>query len=104
MVLEVRDWLHVMEQTAARVLSQLGNKDQPSKEFQTLIRHIGEAKTKHVSLVHISRDFVYGLLLERSYRRCCSDTIELVKCPDSGHEAVLDGQGRIYFRGQGVFT
>lgn len=29
------------------MLSQLGNKDQPSKEFQTLIRHIGEAKTKH---------------------------------------------------------
>lgn len=37
-----------MEQTA-RVLSQFGNKDQPSKDFQTLIRQIGEAKTKHVS-------------------------------------------------------
>ena len=37
-----------MEQTA-RVLSQLGNKDQPSKEFQNLVRQIGEAKTKHVS-------------------------------------------------------
>ena len=40
-----------MEQTA-RVLSQLGSKDQPSKEFQSLVRQIGEAKTKHVS--HIS--------------------------------------------------
>ena len=37
-----------MEQTA-RVLSQLGSKDQPSKEFQSLVRQIGEAKTKHVS-------------------------------------------------------
>ena len=37
-----------MEQTA-RVLSQLGNKDQPSREFQNLVRQIGEAKTKHVS-------------------------------------------------------
>ncbi|CAI8050732.1 AP-4 complex subunit epsilon-1 [Geodia barretti] len=35
-----------MEQTA-RVLSQLGSKDQPSKEFQSLVRQIGEAKTKH---------------------------------------------------------
>ena len=38
-----------MEQTA-RVLSQLGSKEQPSKGFQSLIRQIGEAKTKHVSL------------------------------------------------------
>lgn len=37
-----------MEQTA-RVISQLGGKDQSSKEFQNLIRQIGEAKTKHVS-------------------------------------------------------
>lgn len=70
-----------MEQTAARVLSQLGNKDQPSKEFQTLIRHIGEAKTKHVSLVQVmyitSRDFMYGLVLERSYRQCCNVTVPL---------------------------
>jgi AP-4 complex subunit epsilon-1 len=35
-----------MEQTA-RVLSQLGSKEQPSKGFQSLIRQIGEAKTKH---------------------------------------------------------
>ena len=37
-----------VEQTA-RVLAQLGSKDQPSKGFQALIRLIGEAKTKHVS-------------------------------------------------------
>ena len=39
----------VMDQTA-RVISHLGGKDQSSKEFQNLIRQIGEAKTKHVSV------------------------------------------------------
>lgn len=57
------EFLRVMEQTAARVLSQLGSKDQPSKEFQSLIRHIGEAKTKHVSLVNVV-EFI------RFYRQC----------------------------------
>ena len=37
-----------VEQTS-RVLAHLGTHNQPSKGFQTLIRMIGEAKTKHVS-------------------------------------------------------
>ena len=51
-------------ETTARALAGLGKDSGPSKGFQSLIRSIGEAKTKHVSsrsVVHAYSQFARAL-------------------------------------------